>query len=479
MKNLLTVIILIGGLMFGKPSKVLAQESTTLQFLKGLSQSELMNPALHNDSSKVVIGLPGLSGMYFDINSSFPANSLINKGTGQLADSLVLDIDKFHNSLSTTNSIQQNLSIPLFYLGIRIKKSFFSLGISEKEVAQFAFAKSLVTFIKDGNAPYMGENFDLGDLDLDAFHYREFAFGYSNELIQNKLTIGGKAKLLYGKFALQTGRMNLKVETAADGSYLNLSSDMQINLSAPVTIEYDVDGYFTGINGDNVDPKDYMLQNGNMGMAFDLGAVYKLTPKITLSGSIIDIGKISFKEDINSLNHLSTYKWDGIDFSKSIDEAQADYVDPSDLVEDEMKKIENTFKPKKSEFGSEVFDVSIPMKIYLGGTYEVSKNINVGILDRMYKYGNVSKNTLTFSANTLIGNFFSLTGSYSIIGDAATNLGLGMAIRMGYMQFYMVGDNVLAIADPSKVEFANLRFGLNFLFGRQHKTKTAEPAEIQ
>jgi hypothetical protein len=42
-----------------------------------------------------------------------------------------------------------------------------------------------------------------------------------------------------------------------------------------------------------------------------------------------------------------------------------------------------------------------------------------------------------------------------------------------------VGDNVLAIADPSKVEFANLRFGLNFLFGRQHKTKTAEPSEIQ
>jgi len=479
MKNIFTKIFIIGLILIVKQSNLSAQESTTLQFMKGMPQSDLMNPALHNDSSKVVFGLPGMSGMYFDFNSGFPSSDLMHKGTGLLADSLVIDIEKFHNSLSTTNSIQQHLSVPVFYLGIRIKKSFFTLGITEKEVAQFTFAKSLVAFLKDGNAPYMGQNFDLGDMDMDAFHYREFALGYSNELIKNKLTIGGKAKLLYGKFAMQTDRLNLKVETAADGSYLNLRSDMKINFSAPVSVEYDEENYFSGINGDDVDPKDYMLQKGNMGMAFDLGAVYKLTPKITLSGSIIDIGKISFKEEVNNLNHVSTYKWEGIDFSKSMDESQADYVDPADLVDDEMEKIEKSFRPNKSEFGSEAFDVSIPMKIYLGGTYEVSKNVNIGILDRIYKNGDASTNTVTLSANTLIGNFLSLSGSYSMIGNSTKNLGLGMAIRLGYLQLYLVGDNALAIADPSKVDYANLRFGLNYLFGRNHKVKITEPTEIQ
>ncbi len=479
MKNIFTKIFIIGLILLVKQSNLSAQESTTLMFMKGMSQSDLMNPALHNDSSKVVIGLPGMSGMYFDVNSGFLSSDLMHKGTGILADSLVIDIEKFHNSLSTTNPIQQHFSMPIFYLGIRIKKSFFSIGITEKEVAQFTFAKSLVTFIKDGNAPYMGQNFNLGDMNMDAFHYREFALGYSNELIKNKLTVGGKAKILYGKMAMQTERMNLKVETAADGSYLNLNADMKINFSAPVTVEFDEENYFTGINGDDVDPKDYMLQTGNTGLAFDLGAVYKLTPKITLSGSIIDLGKISFKEDLNNLNYGSTYKWEGIDFSKSIDESQEDYVDPADLVDDEMKKIEKSFRPQKSEFGSEPFDVSIPMKIYLGGTYEVNKNINVGLLDRIYKNGNVSQNTLTLSANTLIGNFLSLSGSYSMIGNSTKNLGLGMAIRLGYMQLYLVGDNALAIADPSKVEYANLRFGLNYLFGRSHKVKISEPAEIQ
>jgi hypothetical protein len=480
MKNILTKILVFCLILMAVNSEVNAQESNTLQFMKGMSQSNLQNPALHNDSSTVVIGFPGLSGLYFDFNSGFAANDLIHKGTGSLADSLVLDIDGFHNSLKTTNTIEQNFSLPLFYLGIRGKKSFFSLGITEKEQTQFAFDKNLVTFLKDGNAPYMGQNFDLGDISMNSYQYMEVALGYSNELINNKLTIGLRAKALFGRFAMQTERMRLKVETAADGSYLNLSSDMKINLSAPVTPEYDDEGYFSGMNTDGLDdPMNFIFVQGNMGMAFDLGAVYKLTPKITLSGSIVDLGKISFKEDVISLNHVSNYKWEGIDFSKSIDESQEDYVDPSDLVDDEMEKIEDSFRPKKSEIGSDPFDMSIPTKIYLGGTYSVNDKFNVGLLDRIYKNGDFSQNTLTLSANTLIGNFLSLTGSYSMIGNSNNNLGLGMAIRLGFMQIYVVGDNVLAAGDPSKATFVNARFGMNFLFGRSQKVKIAEPSEIQ
>ena len=459
-KPLIFCLLLIVGF-----ASVSAQESTTLQFMKGMPQSDLQNPALHNDSSAVVIGFPGLSGMYGDVNSGFAVNDL------KL-------IDRFYDSLKPTNSIEQHFSMPLFSLGIRSKKSFFSFGITEKQVTQFTFAKSLVQFIKDGNAPYIGQNFDLGDMDMDAIHYREFAFGYSNELIKNKLTVGVKAKVLYGKSAIQTEKMNLKVETAADVSYLNLSSDMKINMSAPITAEFDSVGYFSGMNGDNIEPVDYVLQKGNKGMAFDLGAVYKLTPKITLSGSIVDIGKISFKKDVITLEHVSNYKWEGIDISKSIDNTKSDYVSLADLFENEVDKMKDSFRPHKSEFGSEAFDMSLPTKIYLGGTYEVNNKINIGILDRLYKNGDFSQNTVTLSANTMLRNFLSLTGSYSMIGNSYNNLGLGMSIRMGFMQIYFVGDNVLAIADPAKVDYANLRFGMNFLLGRQHKPKVAEASDI-
>jgi len=450
-------------------SYVSAQESTTMQFMKGMPQSNLQNPALHNDSCKIVIGLPAFSGIYFDFSSDFAINNLIHKGTGSLADSLVLDIDGFHNSLNETNFIQQNISMPLFYLGIRSKRSFLSFGITEKEMSRVSFEKSLITFIKEGNAPYMGKNFDLGNFDIDAYHYREFAFGFSKEVVKNKLTLGAKAKLLYGKFAIQTNRLDLRVETAADGSYLNFQSDMNINISGPVTLEYDSDNYFENFNTDKMEPDTYLMQKGNMGMAFDLGAVYKLTPKLTLSGSIIDLGKISFKKDNTNLNHISNYKWEGIDFSHSVDESATNYIDPGDLMDAELEKFKSSFKPQKSEFNSNTFEMSLPTKVYLGGTYSVNQHFGFGVLECLYNNGTTNRNTLTLSANAMLGNFFSLTGSYSAIGNSYNNLGLGIAMRLGFMQVYLVSDNLLALNDPAKAEFINARFGMNFLFGRNHK----------
>ena len=465
--------------MFSSSAFLSAQESTTLQFMKGMPQSDLQNPALHNDSSKVVIGLPGFSGLYADFNSGFALNDVVRKGTGMLSDSLVVDIDRFYNSLSPINSVQQHFSLPLLYLGFRKNRSFFSIGLTFKEVTQFSFEKTLIAFIKDGNAPYIGQNYDLGDLKVNSFGYSEMALGYSNELIRNKLTIGGKVKLLYGNFAAQTERMNLKVETAADGSSLIMNSDMKLNLSAPLTVEYDDEGYFSGFNDDDIEPMDMITQTDNMGFAFDLGAVYKVTPKLTLSASMIDLGKISFKSNVNSVSKVTSYNWTGIDFSNSIDDSNVDYVDPSDLVDDELEKIENSFKPKRSDFNSEAFDVKIPTKIFVGGTYDLGSKFNVGVLNRYYKLGDASTNTLTFSGNAMIGNFFSLSGSYSMIGNSNNNVGLGVALRMGFMQLYLVSDNLLSLNDPSKAEYVNARIGMNFLFGRKHKPKLIQNTDLQ
>jgi hypothetical protein len=474
MKTIQIKKTIVGLILMSVISSLSAQEPTTTYFMKGVPQSNFMNPALHNDSSKLVIGIPGLSGVYYGFNSGFAVNDLMHKGTGSLADSLVLDLDKFQGALSTSNHVQQQFSLPILYIGFRNKNSFFSFGVTEKALAMASFDKSIVDFLVEGNGNYMGKTQDLGNLDMDAFHYREYALGYSNALLKNKLTIGLKAKLLFGKSAFQTEKMHLEVETASDGSYLNLNSDMKINLSAPVNVEYDSENYFNGFNNDDMSAKEYLMNGDNKGLAFDLGAVYKLTPKITFSGSVIDMGKISFTNKTVNLDHVSTYKWEGVDFSKSIDHGSSDYVKPSDLLDNEFNKLKDSFRPTKSEFSSEAFDITIPTKVYLGGTYDLNKQFNFGVLDRIFIYDGSSQNTLTLSANAMFLNFLSLTGSYSVVGNSSNNLGLGLAIRAGFLQIYAVSDNVLTALDPSKVEFANARFGVSFLFGRKKVVKTGE-----
>ncbi len=469
MKNFQTKIFLAVLILGSAIPTLFAQEIPTLQFMKGLSQSDLFNPALHNDSTKWVVGLPVLSGANYSFNSDFATDKLLHKGTGALSDSLVLDLEKFQASLRSSNTIQQQFSVPYFYLGYHLKKSFFSLVISEKASANLTFNKSLITFLKDGNASYIGQNVDLGNLKVDALQYSEFAFCYSTSLLKDKLTLGLRAKALFGKFALQTEKMDIQVETAPDASYVNLKSDMKINLSAPISVEYDQDGYFSAMKGTHISGVNYMTQTGNMGFAIDFGAVYKLTPKLLLSGSIIDLGKISFKNSVLNLDHSSTYQWTGIDFSKSIDNTSAGYIKPSDLIDAETTKLKDSFRPKNTEFSTEPFKMTIPTKIFLGGTYDITSRFNMGLLDRLYKYGDYSQNSVTLSANALLGKIFSLTGSYSMIGNSSTNLGLGMALRLGAVQIYFVNDNVLAFVNPSNVEVANLRFGINLLFSGKSK----------
>jgi len=216
------------------------------------------------------------------------------------------------------------------------------------------------------------------------------------------------------------------------------------------------------------------MQTGNFGMAFDLGGVYKLTSKITLSASIVDIGKISFKKDVTSMTKVSNYNWTGIDFSNSIDNSNANYISPSDMVTKETDKMKNSFLPKQSDIGSDPFKVTIPVKYNIGVTYQINDKFNVGLLDRLYKNGSISTNTMTLSGNAYFGNFFSLTGSYSMVGNSYNNLGLGVALKEGAMQLYFVSDNILAMADPAKASYVNGRVGINFLFGNKRKVAQEE-----
>jgi hypothetical protein len=464
------IILITGIILLAVTITMSAQEGTSMYFMKGMSQSTLYNPALHNDSSTVVIGLPGLSGMYFGLNSDFAVNDLIHYGIENMSDSLVIDIDGFHNALKDQNYFRQNFEMPLFYLGLRTNKMFFTFSVSEKESAQIGFAKSFITFLKEGNATPSEENHiqDLGDLLFNSYHYREFALGGSRELMDGRLSVGLRFKALFGKFALHTEKLNFKVETAADGSTVKLQTDMELNFSAPVTPEYDEDDYLDGFE-DNFKVGEYLLGSDNMGMAFDLGAVFKVSPQITVSASILDIGKIPFKTNVYNVRKNESYTWEGFDFSNSLDDTDPDYISADDMMDEEIKKLEAVVKPKRSEVSTNAFDISLPTKIFIGGTYALNDKLNFGLLDRLYMYNGKTSNSITLSANAMVGKFLSLTGTYSAMNGTYNNLGLGVAARLGFLQLYMASDNLIALGDPAKSQTVIVGFGLNILFGRKYK----------
>lgn len=449
---LLAVLGLVAGNAHAQPN--------TMYYMKNISQTWEMNPANTGIESGWHFSMPGFSSVDLTMNTNgWKYSDLIHQGTGQYADSLIVDLDKFYNKLDDSNFMYEKTNYSFFTLGFRTGKHVFNLAVTEKEFANAFFGNNLVALVKNGNAPYLGSSFNTGSFGLNGMHYRELALGYAYDL-NKKVTLGMTAKILFGMGAAQSKDISMSVQAPGDASYLNVEGAGQLNVSGPFNFYTSPDGLVDSV--DTHFDGNYLTNTGNMGFAVDLGAVFKPTDKVTLSASIIDLGSISWKTDVTNLTLNGQFNYEGVNIDNSLNKNDPNYKSPSDAFSDLGDSIKHAFSIDNT---NNRFSTAIPVKVYIGGSYQINPNIQVGGLARARIYNSQASLSLTASGNAYWGDFFNLSASYSIIEGSYANLGLGVGLRGGPVQFYMVTDNVLTAVNPADASSLNLRFGLNFLIG--------------
>lgn len=443
--------------------------NNTLYLMQNVPQSNQLNPAIQPEC-KVFVGFPALSSIYLNYsNSSFAYQDVITDGTGIQEDSLVVDVNSFHDALQTTNFVSQQLEVTLFALGIRAKDYYFTLDVIEKEDSRFNFDKEMISFLKDGNYNYRGRTSNWGGLGLDASYYHEIALGVSKK-INDKWTVGVKGKILFGIANMHMAESDMSVFTSSSGDQIVLNSQHRLLVSMPINeIRTDSDGYVDDINidGDDYDT-DFFTNTDNKGFAVDLGMTYQMDERTRIYASILDIGAIKWKTDGYEFSQDGSFTWEGADWSQSGNSKDPDYKEIEDVFEDLSDSIVDEFRVNDA-VGS--YSVALPTKIYLGGTYDLNKKVNLGALSRTEIFNGQVQSSLSFSANARFFRNLSTTVSYSVINNSYNNLGVGLATKLGPLQFYAVSDNVIAAIRPNSAHLANIRFGFNLLFGCKNKTK--------
>jgi len=286
--------ILLGILMISFSLK--AQENQTLYYM-GLPQSRLMNPAMQS-SCGFYLGLPGLSSVYFNYsNNSFSPDDFVFKG-GEYADSLITilhpsyNIDDFLDKLPERMYFSPETHVQLFAFGFRSKDIYFTFDITEKANLFLSLPKDFMTLAFHGNSAFVGGTADFSDLTFDMTWYRQYAVSVSKKISKN-LTFGAKGKVLFGKANLSLKNADLGI-TIDEGTALThtLHSDISLNVSAPLTVTTDAEGFIEDIDiSEDMDTDDgildFVLNTGNVGVAFDFGAVYNFDDYFTLSASIV------------------------------------------------------------------------------------------------------------------------------------------------------------------------------------------------
>ena len=441
--------------------------------LSNLPQRVRLNPAYQPEYG-VWVGLPALSGIsvnYF--NSSFSVKDVIRKKNDG-TDSLVLDFEGMYQKLRKHNLIGLTNENSLLTVGGRLKNNWYlTVDATQKNELLFGIDKGFFTFLKNGNAPYIGENFSLGGIGLTARAYEEFAVGLSKK-VNDKWTFGARAKFLLGVANAQLTKSKIDIDGSVQGGTgqtLRLHSKQEIRLTAPVTLNYTLQNGYLDWDDIDTDTDDFstsmILNTDNPGFALDLGAEYQFNERLKLYASLTDLGFIRWGGDGYRFSQDATFNWQGADASNSGNKNDEDYTPLEDAFEDLVDTLKNRFRLKEE---SGAYTTMLRSKMYLGTSYDLHKLFSVGGLVEMTLMNKKFYPSLTASANARLLRNVSASVAYTVMPGNYVNLGVGITAKLGPVQLYATTDNALG-ANYTATKSTSARFGVNLLFGHKDKKK--------
>jgi len=464
-----------------------AQNSQVL-YNMNLPQNHLLNPALR-PSNSLYIGLPAISGINLNINNNFVNFSDVFMN-GETSDSIITflhpenEIDDFLAKFKSKNSLEPQVSVQLFGLGFSVgKDSYVFLDINERVEGNFVLPGDLFELAFKGNGGFVGSKIDLSSLRGDMKYYREIGLGFSKNFT-NKLRIGVKGKVLFGIAGASIDNNSFGITINDDYTHI-LNADMDVNISAPLTVHMDTDQNIDSIVFDDSRFEsgkgifDFFSGKKNMGLGIDIGATYDISDKIMVSAALTDIGFIRWKKDITNLKAENQFEFSGLNIADVIDGTKTF----DELGEEMLDSLQNSFIVSNS---NDPFTTWLPFGVTLGGSYSLTKNFSLGILSYSRIIGKQLRESLTMSANVNLGNAFSTSLSYTMANHRYDNLGLGLAFRPGIFQFYFLADKIPIMWNSIKSENStiflptswntiNLRLGMNLTFGNRIKKKDDKP----
>ena len=451
------------------PSTVFSQDNT-LYFMHTNPQAIHTNPAL-GYKCVTYIELPAISSLRFSYgNSGFAYKDAFYHGTGAQSDSLYIDFDQLDKKMKNRNYIRNAYSVNILGAGFRIKDYFFHFNVSSHGDTRVGIPGDLIA-LTDGNwdsSEDVPRDFDLSTLGVNAVSYTQVAAGISKEITKG-LRIGFTVKYLLGSGTLTTRKSNLEFTTQADPIVLDVSTRYNIYASFPVEVTYN---NFTDlverVNFDNSfsDPVHDFILNRNRGLAVDAGILYDYSEKILLSASIVDLGFIRWRSNINRFESEGQFTFRGFDLLN-----YSGGTDQTDLFQALLDSIQDSWQFVNS---NDPFTSMLTPKIYTGGLYKMNKKIAFGALLRTDFFDHRPHFSLTLSANYNPVDFFSGTISYSVMNNRLYHLGFGFAFGRPGAQLFFVSDNVpvtyvretnTGALLPYSARTMNFRVGVNLIFG--------------
>ncbi len=334
----------------------MAQGLNSAYFIEDYKFRHTMNPAFDNEQNYVSIpalgnlnvrtqGNFGIGDVLFD-NPRYGIDSDKKKTT--FMNPYISTKDALAGFASGTNRINADVDITILSAGFKKFGGYNTISLDARTNVGMALPYSLFEFAKNtGNKTYI-----MDDINVHAQSFVQLAFLAG----EDKWTMQGSAKanISMKGFAFKQEEKEYKQDGKGTYKYVN---------------DIDIDG--PGLGG--------------FGMAFDLGAVYKINDDWQVSASLVDLGFISWSNNVTAVNKQETFEFNGFhDISYDKHDANGNLKD-------------NSFESQGDKYGDQLADfANLTDEGDRGGrTTGIGATLNVGAeytfpLYRKLKFGLLS-----------------------------------------------------------------------------------------
>ncbi|UJH66546.1 DUF5723 family protein [Allomuricauda sp. SCSIO 65647] len=460
-----------------------AQNKQLLYDFYEIPQSLMVNPGVKTPY-KWHAGIPLLSGIGFQAGTSgITVNDLFaNDGidfTTKVRDRAVF-------GMGPRDEFSGSGQIEVFYGGFRSANrpsDYYSFGMYGEGYSSIFWPKDLAILGFEGNANNLNRRFDLGHLTLQGEAVNVFHFGV-NRKMNDKLNLGIRAKLYSSVFEFKSKRNSgYFVTTQGDNNILENTLVAQLELQTSGVKEL-IDILDEDTNTTGADIQQWLLGRsffgGNLGIGADFGFTYELGQNTFLTGSVLDVGFIYHT------NGLENYTLNGAVSNEGIE-----IILPEDLFDtttdiwqelvDEIERLVPFETNQNSFISLRPIKLNASVRHNFGerkGSTAEACYCGYDTTDRADGFDYVNsvgghlfvinrpkgpQAALTAFYQRRFGDVLALKTTYTVDKYSFTNIGLGLNLQAGPVNFYVLADNLLGYGNIADSHYASFQFGFNII----------------
>lgn len=371
-----------------------------------------------------------------------------------------INLRQLANSLKEDNYFGFDASVDLFALYKRLKKGMITINYGVKAQGDVRYNDGLFQLLGYGNSAFVGEgNPAKINMELSAVGYEELAVGYQWNVTE-QLSLGGRAKLLFGVANVKTDAFDAQLFTDPDSYALRLKENIAMKAAMPNVIYVNDAGQ---LKADGPFSVGELFRNPGFGI--DFAAEYRFDDQFSAVAAVRDLGfihwgknNISMTGQVNDAGQFydnGDFLYDGLD----VNQLQSLFSDEW-YRERFLDTLQQYFQVEFSPLDK--YNTALNTSLLLRGNYDLDAQNRFSAQVQGRFMGSGFRPALTLAYCGSFWNNFNVCATYTMMPHSYDNIGLGVSAMIETCNIYLTTNNLIGLFTPLNMSAFNAQVGIVF-----------------